>query len=44
MIGPAIGTVMTQRRCPAGEALAVPLPEVAKRLVASALRTDSQQR
>lgn len=54
VIGPAIGIVMTQRRCPAGEALAVlreaaeatamPLPEVAERLVASVLRTDSQQR
>ncbi|MFY1694107.1 GAF and ANTAR domain-containing protein [Solwaraspora sp. WMMA2101] len=50
LIGPAIGIVMTQRRCRAGEALAVlrdaaqatamPLPQVAERLVASVLRAE----
>lgn len=49
LIGPAIGIVMTQRRCRAGEALdvlrdaaqatAISLPEVAERLVASVQRT-----
>ncbi|MFV2018221.1 GAF and ANTAR domain-containing protein [Micromonospora sp. LOL_023] len=50
LIGPAIGIVMTQRRCRAGEALdvlrdaaqatAIPLSEVAERLVASVQRLD----